>query len=283
MKHVAGVYCVSASETRVAHNLFEDLPRYAISFKSLNSKSYSHRNVAEYNDIHRTCLETVNGAAIETTGPHKMDTGNVIQYNRITETVGRVTGSDGKFKRPHLSWGILLDGYSSGTTVRGNEVVDNAQGGLCVTGGRNNRIENNIFANGREHQVLFRGDTFSRNNTFVRNVLQFSLIGADFIGSAGRWSNRFLAKCDNNMFWTTEGVNHIRNATKPMLPLGTFAKWQAAGFDKDSVVADPKFKDPFKNDFNLPRDSPVYTGIEFEPLPYEKIGLKGFERAWKKD
>jgi len=285
LKHVAGVYCVSASETHVAHNLFEDLPRYAISFKSLNARSYSHNNIAEYNDIYRTCLETVNGAAIETTGLHKLDTGNIIQYNRIIDTIGRVSaaGATGVgFRKPALSWGILLDAYSSGTRVRGNEVGGNAEGGLCVTGGRNNRIENNIFANGVKHQVLFRPDSFSQNNTFVRNVLQFSLPGGDFIGSGGRWSNRFFESCDKNYFWATLGVGQIQNATVPLTPLGNFEKWQAGGFDKHSFIKNPQLTGPVENDLRLPRDSPVYSDINFEALPYQKIGLKGFAKSWKK-
>lgn len=282
LKHVAGVYCVSASETRVANNLFEDLPRYAISFKSLNAKSYSHNNVAEYNEIQGACLETANGAAIETTGLHKLDTGNVIQYNRIVRTVGRATDASGGFKKPFLSWGILLDSFSSGTLVRGNEVADNAQGGLCVVGGRNNRIENNVFANGLEHQVLFRADSFSRDNTFIRNVLQYSLPGSGFIGSGGRWSNSFLGRCDNNMYWATAGLDQIRNTSVPPTPLGTFDKWQAGGFDQNSAIADPRLADPVRNELRLPRDSPVFSALNFEPLPYEKIGLQGFAGAWKK-
>lgn len=283
LKHVAGVYCVSAGETRVSHNLFEELPRYAISFKSLNARSYSHGNVAEYNEIRRTCLETAGGAAIETSGPHKMDTGNVIQYNRIHDTVGLTCNAEGEFQKPFLSWGILLDAYSSGTAVVGNEVVGNAQGGLCITGGRNNRIENNVFANGLKHQVLFRVDASADKNSFIRNILQYTLIEGDFIGATGRWSPKFLSLCDYNIYWQTEGVGYLSSATKALTPLGSFAKWQAAGFDKNSAIQDPGFVDSLKNNFTLTAGSPAYSKINFQALPYEKIGLPGFDRAWKKE
>jgi len=282
LKHVAGVYAVSASETRVAHNLFEELPRYAISLKSVSSRGYSHGNVVEYNEIRRTCLETAGGAAIETSGPHKMDTGNVIRYNRIHETVGLTCDETGEFQKPFLSWGILLDAYSSGTTVLGNEVVGNAQGALCITGGKNNRIENNVFANGLKHQVLFRVDPSSEKNSFVRNILQYTLIEGDFIGSTGRWSPKFLNLCDYNIYWQTEGVGYLTSATKPLTPLGNFAKWQSAGFDKNSSIVDPGFVDALKNNFTLQAGSPAFTKISFQPIPYDQIGLSGFERSWKK-
>ncbi len=281
LKHVAGVYCVSAGETRVANNLFEDLPRYAISFKSLNSKSYSHGNIAEYNEIRRVCLETAGGAAIETSGPHKLDTGNIIQFNRIHDVPGLGTDENGEFKKPYLSWGILLDAYSSGTTVRGNEVVGNAEGGLCITGGKNNLIENNVFANGLAHQVLFRVDSNAQKNRFLRNVLQYSLIEGDFIGASGRWSPRFLESCDYNLYWQTEGVGYLSSATKPLTPVGNFGQWQSSGFDKNSVIADPGFVNHLMDDFKLSAASPAFNKINFEPLPYDKIGLGGFERSWK--
>jgi hypothetical protein len=77
-KHVAGVYCNTASGTRIAHNRFEYLPRYAISFKGMTSTNYSHNNIAEYNDICVTNLETNDTGAIECLGREQMDTGNVI-------------------------------------------------------------------------------------------------------------------------------------------------------------------------------------------------------------
>jgi hypothetical protein len=87
-KHVAGVYCNTASGTRVAHNQFEYLPRYAISFKGLHNNNYSHDNVAEYNDIQWTNMETNDTGAIESLGREKLDMNNVIQYNRILDVVG---------------------------------------------------------------------------------------------------------------------------------------------------------------------------------------------------
>lgn len=47
--------------------------------------------------------------------------------------------------------------------------------------------------------------------------------------------------------------------------------WQAAGNDRQSVVADPKFLAPEQDDFRLAADSPAWA-LGFHPIPVEKIG-----------
>ena len=77
----------------------------------------------QHNEIRRTCLETANGAAIEVaSGRHREDTGNIIRYNRVSDTRGMGVNTAGEIQSPFASWGILLDSYASGTTVLGNEV-----------------------------------------------------------------------------------------------------------------------------------------------------------------
>jgi len=51
-----------------------------------------------------------------------------------------------------------------------------------------------------------------------------------------------------------------------------WADWQARGFDRDSVVADPRFADPATDDYRLHAESPAFrTG--FAALPLERAGL----------
>jgi hypothetical protein len=103
-KHVAGVYCTSSSGNRIAHNRIERMPRYAISMKGGNATFYSHNNIVEYNDLRMTNLETNDTGAIECLGREKMDSGNVIQFNRITDIVGLKTASDGEILSPYMTW-----------------------------------------------------------------------------------------------------------------------------------------------------------------------------------
>ncbi|OGV62480.1 MAG: hypothetical protein A3K19_33535 [Lentisphaerae bacterium RIFOXYB12_FULL_65_16] len=47
--------------------------------------------------------------------------------------------------------------------------------------------------------------------------------------------------------------------------------WQEDGWDKNSVIADPLFVAPDKDDFRLKPDSPAFK-LGFQPVPVEKIG-----------
>ncbi|MFO0908004.1 MAG: right-handed parallel beta-helix repeat-containing protein [Isosphaeraceae bacterium] len=53
--------------------------------------------------------------------------------------------------------------------------------------------------------------------------------------------------------------------------LSEWESWQKLGFDRHSVVADPKFVNPAHDDYRLQPDSPALA-LGFEPIPVEKIG-----------
>lgn len=53
--------------------------------------------------------------------------------------------------------------------------------------------------------------------------------------------------------------------------LDEWASWQAAGHDRSSLVADPLFVDPMRDDYRLKPDSPAFK-LGFAPIPVEKIG-----------
>lgn len=53
--------------------------------------------------------------------------------------------------------------------------------------------------------------------------------------------------------------------------LDEWASWQASGGDGHSIIADPKFVAPEKDDFRLQPDSPAFA-LGFKAIPTEKIG-----------
>lgn len=277
-KHVAGVYCTTASGTRIAHNLIEHMPRYGVSLKSYSADASSRNNVVEYNEILFTNLETNDSGAIETLGRDRQPGGNVIQYNRILDVVGLRTNARGEIFSPYMTWGVYLDDYSSGTTVRGNIVARHDWGGVCIHGGRDNLIENNIFVDGLTHQVRYQvRDEFCRDNRFVRNIVCWKAEGADLFRATGPWTGEVLRESDRNLFWFAGGALPAGRIT----PAGTFAQWQAAGFDRRSLTADPHFASPERDDYRLRPSSPALR-MGFVPIPVERIGLRGFDGAWKK-
>ena len=69
---------------------------------------------------------------------------------------------------------------------------------------------------------------------------------------------------DHNLYWNASGA--------PVTFSGkSFTEWQAAGQDKDSLIADPLFVDAERNDFRLRPGSPA-TKIGFQPWDFSVVG-----------
>ena len=271
-KHVAGVYMVHGSDNRVAYNRITDVPRYAISCKSQGEERLSHRNVIEYNEMLRTNLETNDTGAFESLGYEHRDSGNIVRYNLILDSVGMGTTPDGRILTPYFTWGVYLDDYSSGTTVFGNIVARTVVGGVCIHGGQNNVIQNNIFVDGHEHQVRLQPrDDFMKGNRFVNNIVVYSRPEAQVIFSWWFKPDAF-AECDRNVYFLRGGDLTALEAR--IMPAGTWRQWLEAGFDQNSIVADPLFVDPDHDDYRLRPESPAFR-LGFQPIPVERIGPKG--------
>ena len=274
-KHVAGVYCTTASDNRIVNNTMSDLTRYAVALKSYTPQDRSERNVVEFNDIRRSNLETNDTGAIETLGRSQSPTGNIIRWNLILDVVGIGTDAAGKITSPYFNWGIYLDDYSSGTTVHGNIVARTANGGICVHGGKDNLFENNVFIGAENEQLRLQPrDEFMKGNRFVRNIVVAPTAKQQLIYSWSRGSATF-SEWDHNCYWALTG--ELATAKK-LTPKGSYAEWQAAGNDAHSLIADPQFVDPMKDDYRLQAGSPALP-LGFQPIPIEKIGAQGWSKA----
>ena len=273
-KHVAGVYITTGSRHRVAHCTIADVPRYAISFKSYNGDAYSHDNVAEFNEMLRTNLETNDTGAIETLGRDRKPSGNIIRHNIILDVVGMKHKPEGGLITPFYTWGVYLDDYSSGTHVYGNIVARTYRGGYHNHLGFDNIVENNVFVDGKLYQAEWNGKADMRRNVFRRNIVVFSDPDAVYIKSGG-WSPEVLDECDANVVWCSgEDLTHTKRG---ITPAGNWAKWQELGFDRTSVVAPPLFIDAENDDYRLQSSSPALA-LGFKPIPVDRIGVKGYRK-----
>lgn len=278
-KHIAGVYVTSGSENRIAHNRISRMPRYGISLKSLSGDNYSHKNIIEFNEIVDTNLETSDTGAIETLGRDRQPSGNIIRFNLIRNVVGMGTTDRGKIISPYYNWGIYLDDYSSGTTIYGNIIVNTVFGAVSINGGKDNRIENNIFVNGAESQIQLQPrDNFTTGNVIRRNIFIYKNPNAIIWRShAKNWEQEVLKESNFNLYWHTSGLN-LRRTHEFLTPKGNFTKWQTFGFDRNSLIADPLFVAPDKGNFKLKRSSPALK-LGFQQIPIERISIKGFNRV----
>jgi len=53
--------------------------------------------------------------------------------------------------------------------------------------------------------------------------------------------------------------------------LDQWVSWQTLGMDRHSLIADPLFVDPARDDYRLRPESPAF-GLGFQPIPVDKIG-----------
>ncbi len=276
-KHVAGVYIISGSNNRIAHNHIYRMPRYGVSLKSLGDKRYSHNNAIEFNKIIDTNLETSDTGAIETLGRDKQISGNVIRYNLIRNVVGMGTKGNSEIISPYYTWGIYLDDYSSGTKVYGNIIVGTVLGGICIHSGKDNRIENNIFIDGSEMQIRLQPrDDFMTGNIFSNNIIVYKNPKALLWYSYKKhWRQKDTVISDRNLYWHTGNLN-LATTRKAITPEGNWQEWQDAGFDNNSLIGDPLFIDPDKDIFRVNSNSPAWK-IGFKSIPINSIGIEGFK------
>jgi hypothetical protein len=155
--------------------------------------------------------------------------------------------------RLYGGWGIYTDEGSSEILIKNNVVYNTRTGGFHQHYGRENHVENNVFAFSHTPQVVRSREEDHSSFNFERNIVYFN--NGNLLGSTWRNGNW---KMDHNCFWDTSGI--------PLNFAGrSLEEWRAEGFDRNSIVADPKFAAPLKGDFTLTDDSPV-DAIGFEPI-----------------
>ncbi len=152
-KHGVGVYFAGVG-IRVAHNLIHDGPRMGIQFAGGNN------GVVEYNEVRHMNLETSDTGAIYTGGRDWISSrGAVIRYNYFHDMIGFGQDSKGRWETPTFAWGVYLDDNTGGIDVIGNLIVRCSRAGIHLHNGRDNVIENNIFADNGLAQLEYSGWT----------------------------------------------------------------------------------------------------------------------------
>jgi Right handed beta helix region len=213
-------------------------------------RSDAHHNTIAFNHISRVgqgVLSDMGGIYTLGVAP-----GTVFHHNRIHDVVSASYGG----------WGLYTDEGSSGVLMQDNIVYRTSAAGFHQHYGADNRVINNIFAYGREAQLMRSRDEDHLSFTIERNLVLYRdapLLGSNWNGGPAR----FLL--NHNLYWNEHG-----EVTFGTLPL---AAWRAKGEDLDSLVADPQFTDPGHGDFSLKPGSPA-SGLGFMPIAAAAIGLE---------
>ena len=261
-KHIGGVVLDMAgcSDNVVAHNVIHDSSRYGITLKNPGG-----HNTVEYNRVYNLNTETYDTGGIEVTQQSQtFRSGSTIRHNIVYDTGGYSSVGP---KPIFNSWGIYLDSYAGGYEVSHNVVWGNSHGGLMIQGGKDNYVHNNIFANSTKQQIQL--NNFRENSTgnrFLRNIVYYT--EPEALLMVAYRNSRQVIECDDNLYW------HMGDGPLTFRLTGggdSYADWRKLGQDAHSVVADPRFVDPAKNDYTLRPDSPALK-LGFQPIDTSQVG-----------
>ena len=160
-------------------------------------------------------------------------------------------------------WGIYFDEGSSGIVAESNVVYRTTHGGFHQHYGETNVVRNNIFAFGRDHQLQRTRAEPHLSFSFETNITSFD--SGELL--AGDWSDDNYQMDWNIYFDARPGAN------PEALRFGndTLDGWRAKGHDQHSVIANPLFSAPERNDFRLRPSSPA-LGIGFQPIDLSAVG-----------
>jgi len=246
-----GVWIGHASDTTVEHCEIADLTYTGVSvgWSWGYAPTRAHHNRILRNRIHSLghgVLSDMGGVYTLGVSPGTLVEGNVIHD---------VTSHD------YGGWGLYTDEGSTEIVMRNNLVYRTTSGGFHQHYGRDNMIENNVFAAARDWQLQRTKVEDHTSLTFRRNIVWWNS-PAPLV--RGDWTKGLVT--DHNCYWNAAGPVRFPGQVK-------LEDRQAAGQDEGSLVADPRFADPAGGDFTLPADSPALaTG--FLPLDPAAAGRR---------
>jgi hypothetical protein len=245
-----GILMMNTFGNAVAHNEISDLYYTGISVGWVwgYGPSISRDNRIEFNHIH----DVGQGLLSDLGGVYSLGVspGTVVRNNIVHHVEGHDKG-----------WGLYTDEGSTGIVLENNLVYRTSHGGFHQHYGRDNVVRNNIFAFGREAQVVRSRDESHRSFRFENNIVYYrtgELLSSVWSGGTDRIT------LDHNLYWNADG-------SSPRFPAGDLQAWQKLGFDRHSLVGDPRFADPEHDNYELKSDSPAKS-LGFQPLDLSSVG-----------
>jgi hypothetical protein len=249
-----GVWIGRSSYNQITHNEISNFDYSGISCGwswGFQPSTANHNNL-DYNHIHHLS----NGEGLSDMGgiyTLGVSPGTTERYNHIHDVYSYKYVSHGS--------GVYPDEGSTGILIENNVVHRVRTCPLFMHYGKECIVHNNILAFGGKGQLRR-----SREDKRCHYVATNNIVYGDITKMLdGPWKNEDWT-LESNLYWSTAG--------EPVFNGMSFADWQAKGYDKGSIVADPEFKDAEDGDFRIPDDSPALS-IGFKPIDLSNTGLYG--------
>jgi hypothetical protein len=290
----AGIILKHTFANVVAHNHIHDLYYTGVSCGWIwgYSESVARDNRIEKNHIHQVgqgLLNDMGGIYLLGVQPGTALRGNLIHDVRSSKYGG---------------WAIYPDEGSSHIVIENNVCYDCSSQVFHLHFGRESVLRNNIWAFAKEGIIaISRGNQcnwpqkgaapdgrVSGALTFERNIVLTD--GAPvFLGGMDDESGNLETRTfwsDLNLFWDVGG-KPVRCANGGHLiakegykRFFTWKEWQAFGYDRHSVIADPKCADLAKRDFRLADDSPAWA-LGFQAIDLSDVGPRPADKRTHPD
>ena len=209
-----------------------------------------------YNDCHHVNLVTTDSGIIEAATaldwglsvekqrerhrPHNW--GNTVHHNLLHDSGGWLTAPSGQLEFPAFTWAIYLDLDCCGWHVHDNVCYNTVLGGFMLNGGTDNVVENNVFADGKQHQIHWNPwpGYVMRDNRCRQNIFAYAGRPANLYALNG-FRDEFVA-FRNNLVHAGNGQIGIQGV-RDLPRKGTWEAWQRRGQDQGGLLADPRFVD----------------------------------------
>ncbi|WP_207461437.1 carbohydrate-binding domain-containing protein [Azospirillum sp. SYSU D00513] len=250
-KHVSGIMANGVSNNIISHNDITDSARYGISLKNWNDTNINWNNVIEYNRVTNTVRETADAGGIELLGRSSVDTGTIIRGNWVEGAQGLATNAGYSWLVGHKGFGVYLDDLSGGVTVTQNFIKDTSFASVHVHGGDNNLVTGNfaILADNQEDfirigwQPVHGENGTPWNNTVIKNLVYGALPLDDY--------------------------TELLSANNPVID-GNLV-YNAPAYGAGDVIARPLFANRLAGDYSLQDGSPAFA-LGINDLSWDLMG-----------
>jgi parallel beta-helix repeat protein len=254
-----GIWIGQSPDNRLTHNLIHDFFYTGISIGWTwgYGATAATNNLIAFNHVHHI------GVKSEGDGPILSDMGGIYTLGMQpgTKIINNLWHDISGLR--YGGWGIYLDEGSSSVLVASNVVYRTTHGGFHQHYGATNVLRNNIFAFARDQQLQRTRPEPHISFSFETNIVYFDsgvLLG-------GNWGeDRY--RVDWNLYFDSRAAaktNSINFAG------ATLDQWRQRGHDAHSIVTDPLFIAPDKDDFRLRPDSPALR-YGFQPIQLDNVG-----------
>ncbi len=278
-----GIWLSGSSNDLISNNFISNVSKNGISIGSNAGGVGSYNDTVVYNKVANANQATSDGGGIYINSQYQQDmTGDLIAYNEVYGTgAAGTSATTGAFLPASqlISFGIYLDDYASGVTVRGNLLHDNV-GGITVHSGWNDIVTGNFLINNSssalQNQVanaLGAGVQPSNGNLFTGNLV--STAGPSALASVNLGTTANAAWSGNFYDTTTPGGRVFASLDSGSYLANSLANWEALGYDAGASAGTAGFVDPANGDYTLAAGSAALAaGIA--NLPLSQIGLAGY-------